>query len=380
MSDPTTAEQIAEQLRTATTALRQLEQMSRHIDELGEVLNRRVNASADQLGAFDRSLGELRDVITAFVLLPNGMESLATQTERALEHFVSARADLQSAVDANRNIAVSVTGEIQLSVDAAIAKLSVASAAAEESIENFTTNSEAKISDAARSLAGSAESISESVASKIGHTINGSVELLETSLRNLRESAASALDPTIASVEALLSRVEVNVGHVSTSLNEVNTEGMSELRRSVGEAYGGVQGLLDFAEDRVKGIIDEYQTSVLGVLNQQRQTSDRTTKAVVELADLLDRSTEMQTLSAKLSEDVVLLKRIELAAESVKPSLAKRVELAVTGFALSGSLALWLGNLPVGRALLVALPAPLLTLWLEPLVSPLIREWRNRRS
>lgn len=380
MSDSTTGEQIAEQLRTATTALRQLEQMSRHIDELGEVLSRRVNASADQLGAFDRSLGELSGVITAFVLLPNGMESLATQTGQALEHFVSARADLQSAVDANRNIAVSVTGEIQLSVDAAIAKLSVASAAAEESIENFTTNSEAKISDAARSLAGSAESISESVASKISHTINGSVELLETSLRNLRESAASALDPTIASVEALLSRVEVNVGHVSTSLNEINTEGMSELRRSVGEAYGGVQGLLDFAEDRVKGIIDEYQTSVLGVLNQQRQTSDRTTKAVVELADLLDRSTEMQTLSAKLSEDVVLLKRIELAAGSVKPSLAKRVELAVTGFALSGSLALWLGNLPVGRALLVALPAPLLTLWLEPLISPLIREWRNRRS
>lgn len=380
MTESTTGQQIAEQLKAAESALRQLEQMSFHVDELGELLTRRVDTSVQPLATLDRSLGELRDALTTFIQLPNGVERLATEAEDALQQFSTARADLRSAVEANRDIAASVTAELKRSLDDAVSQLSMASAAAAQSIENLAVRSESRLDGAASSLANSAESIAAGVVSMIEGSLRGSVHMLETALRDVRQSAASALDPTIASVGALLAQVDSEIGRISTDLGEINGQGMADLRRSIGEAYGGVEGLLGFAQDRIRGIVDEYRTSVLAVLHQQRQASERTTEVVRELTTLLDRSTEMQTLSARLSEDVELLRRIEHAAGSVKPPLAKRAELALTGAILSGSIALWFADLTLGQALLVVLPAPLLTLWLEPLVSPLISEWRRRRS
>lgn len=380
MDEKSTAAQIAGQLSTAEAAIVQLQEMSTQIDKLGSSLNQRVEASAAQLEMFERSLGQLRETIAAFVQLPNGVEKLSRHAEQTLEEFDAARADLKAATDVNKELTSSVTGELHAAVNDAISGLATAAAASVQEIRDATSTARARLQDTLATVTASANSLSDDVGNRVDLAIRPSIELLESSLRAVQESAASAIDPSIASAREFMESVADGVGRLSVDLEAINDQGMSQLRKSVGEAFGGIEGLLAFAQERIKGIVDEYRASVLAVLHDQRQGAERVSAVVGELSTMLSRSNEIELLSARLADDVELLGRIERAVGSPKPSMAIRLEMAITAAVLSGLVAWVNTDLTLSDALLVILPAPLVLLWLEPVVTPLLSTLRLRRA
>lgn len=380
MDEKSTAAQIAGQLSTAEAAIVQLQEMSTQIDKLGSSLNQRVEASAAQLEMFERSLGQLRETIAAFVQLPNGVEKLSRHAEQTLGEFDAARADLKAATDVNKELTSSVTGELHAAVNDAISGLATAAAASVQEIRDATSTARARLQDTLATVTASANSLPDDVGNRVDLAIRPSIELLESSLRAVQESAASAIDPSIASAREFMESVADGVGRLSVDLDAINDQGMSQLRKSVGDAFGGIEGLLSFAQDRIKGIVDEYRASVLAVLHDQRQGAERVSAVVGELSTMLSRSNEIELLSARLADDVELLGRIERAVGSPKPSMAIRLEMAITAAVLSGLVAWVNTDLTLSDALLVILPAPLVLLWLEPVVTPLLSTLRLRRA
>lgn len=380
MDEKSTAAQIAGQLSTAEAAIVQLQEMSTQIDKLGSSLNQRVEASAAQLEMFERSLGQLRETIAAFVQLPNGVEKLSRHAEQTLEEFDAARADLKAATDVNKELTSSVTGELHAAVNDAISGLATAAAASVQEIRDATSTARARLQDTLATVTASANSLPDDVGNRVDLAIRPSIELLESSLRAVQESAASAIDPSIASARDFMESVADGVGRLSVDLEAINDQGMSQLRKSVGEAFGGIEGLLAFAQERIRGIVDEYRASVLAVLHDQRQGAERVSAVVGELSTMLSRSNEIELLSARLADDVELLGRIERAVGSPKPSMAIRLEMAITAAVLSGLVAWVNTDLTLSDALLVILPAPLVLLWLEPVVTPLLSTLRLRRA
>lgn len=380
MDEKSTAAQIAGQLSTAETAIVQLQEMSTQIDKLGSSLNQRVEASAAQLEMFERSLGQLRETIAAFVQLPNGVEKLSRHAEQTLEEFDAARADLKAATDVNKELTSSVTGELHAAVNDAISGLATAAAASVQEIRDATSTARTRLQDTLATVTASANSLSDDVGNRVDLAIRPSIELLESSLRAVQESAASAIDPSIASAREFMESVADGVGRLSVDLEAINDQGMSQLRKSVGEAFGGIEGLLAFAQERIRGIVDEYRASVLAVLHDQRQGAERVSAVISELSTMLSRSNEIELLSARLADDVELLGRIERAVGSPKPSMAIRLEMAITAAVLSGLVAWVNTDLTLSDALLVILPAPLVLLWLEPVVTPLLSTLRLRRA
>lgn len=380
MDEKSTAAQIAGQLSTAETAIVQLQEMSTQIDKLGSSLNQRVEASAAQLEMFERSLGQLRETIAAFVQLPNGVEKLSRHAEQTLEEFDAARADLKAAADVNKELTSSVTGELHAAVNDAISGLATAAAASVQEIRDATSTARTRLQDTLATVTASANSLPDDVGNRVDLAIRPSIELLESSLRAVQESAASAIDPSIASARDFMESVADGVGRLSVDLEAINDQGMSQLRKSVGEAFGGIEGLLAFAQERIRGIVDEYRASVLAVLHDQRQGAERVSAVISELSTMLSRSNEIELLSARLADDVELLGRIERAVGSPKPSMAIRLEMAITAAVLSGLVAWVNTDLTLSDALLVILPAPLVLLWLEPVVTPLLSTLRLRRA
>lgn len=380
MDEKSTAAQIAGQLSTAETAIVQLQEMSTQIDKLGSSLNQRVEASAAQLEMFERSLGQLRETIAAFVQLPNGVEKLSRHAEQTLEEFDAARADLKAAADVNKELTSSVTGELHAAVNDAISGLATAAAASVQEIRDATSTARTRLQDTLATVTASANSLPDDVGNRVDLAIRPSIELLESSLRAVQESAASAIDPSIASAREFMESVADGVGRLSVDLEAINDQGMSQLRKSVGEAFGGIEGLLAFAQERIRGIVDEYRASVLAVLHDQRQGAERVSAVIGELSTMLSRSNEIELLSARLADDVELLGRIERAVGSPKPSMAIRLEMAITAAVLSGLVAWVNTDLTLSDALLVILPAPLVLLWLEPVVTPLLSTLRLRRA
>lgn len=380
MDEKSTAAQIAGQLSTAEAAIVQLQEMSTQIDKLGSSLNQRVEASAAQLEMFERSLGQLRETIAAFVQLPNGVEKLSRHAEQTLEEFDAARADLKAATDVNKELTSSVTGELHAAVNDAISGLATAAAASVQEIRDATSTARTRLQDTLATVTASANSLPDDVGNRVDLAIRPSIELLESSLRAVQESAASAIDPSIASAREFMESVADGVGRLSVDLEAINDQGMSQLRKSVGEAFGGIEGLLAFAQERIRGIVDEYRASVLAVLHDQRQGAERVSAVVGELSTMLSRSNEIELLSARLADDVELLGRIERAVGSPKPSMAIRLEMAITAAVLSGLVAWVNTDLTLSDALLVILPAPLVLLWLEPVVTPLLSTLRLRRA
>lgn len=380
MTEVSVSEQVEAQLKDAEASLTRLAAVSQQMVQLRASLDARVDVSKAQLDVFENSLSDLRATINAFVDLPNGVQRLAGDITRVLAGLETASDRFDRAAAANLGLVPAVETALRASLADAMTHLEQASADAALGLRALVASTESTFNEVAGRLADSAEVAAQLVTEKVDGSVRAAASLLESSLHELRGSAAKALDPVVDSVRTLLIDVRTATTDLAEQFRAVSGPGLADLHEALGAAFGSLQGLMTSADDRMTAAVNEYRGASLAIIHQQRMAAQQASEAASKLGELLDRSDEFASLSDRLAGDTELLRAITSAAGADKGSVRHRADVALSGGLLAFLVAVTVAELDAGTAAVVVSPMALLAFLSQPILTPIIEMIQRHRT
>jgi chromosome segregation ATPase len=219
--------------------------------------------------------------------------------------------------------------------------------------------------------------------------IDGIQEYLRTQLLEVPDMVQSSIEPTVVHLQNAAKNLgdvsELVRGRLENLSSEINLQILNRispeiesLNKTLLTARDAVSAVPDLV---IKKIDDVYERGIQGIdkvlVSHDNQLS-KMKDSTKQLEDVLNRSDDFIRMASSLERNVQLLVTLQQGLDERRPSITKRLDVALSGAAISFVVGIAVFDLDPLRVGTTLIPAILIAFNAEPIISKLFKSLRSK--
>ncbi len=318
----------------------------------------------------------------------------------AIDEFSDRLTLLLSNLDTDRSVAREQLNEMKSAVKH-VQDVLVAVSAIHPIVDRFTDEAQAageiissssqRMSETARDVQNAFAENSEifkSEVSALRAEIRHEQEVLKQEIIQVPQLINEVVEPTVSSLvvaaqnlgdvsELVRGRLENLSSEINLQiLNRISPE-IENLNRTLLTARNAVSSVPDMAAAKIEAVHARGIAGIDKVLVGHDQQLAKMRESTQQLEDVLNRSDDFIRMASSLERNVQLMVTLQQGLDEKRPSITKRLDVAVTGSILSFGVGVWFLDFDPLRVGAMLIPAALVALNAEPILSKIAKSFRN---